>query len=172
MRISPLSMERDVLDLVQRLFGKALADGDVELIVSSRDQGGKIISMIAKKPLCAEISIFVEDGDPSIYLTVGYNTEFEITLRGSWNEDQKDVEDTIAIIEAVVAGRFEEILWKRQGRLVKSYGKLYVDSAQGCRVLDMPGSGPGWNPFKRGGMEEQDIRYRAWGVEIEPVNSD
>jgi hypothetical protein len=154
------------------MFAEALDQRRATLSVTLRPEGGKIIEIAATKPGCARIRLFVENGDPSIYLTVGENTSFEITLRGIWKEDLEALEDTIAIIQAVVDGRFEETIRTRRGQLVKSYGKLWIRSPRGERLIDMPGSGPGWNPFRRGDIDEQHTEYLPWDVDLSTADLD
>lgn len=170
MKVNVMSIETDILHLLRGLFREVVDADPAALTVQACHDGGMLIEIHPIKPGCASINVTVENGSPYIFMDVGQDTVFEILLRNIWAQDRMAIEDMIAMIAAVVAGKFEETIWMRRGSIVKSYGKLLVERPNGEEVIDMPHWHRGYNPFRKG--DRQYTKYLPWGITLNAINLD
>ncbi len=154
-----------MLQLLQRLFAGAIGRG-VGIRHHVHPGDGKTIEIQSPVPNTAGIRVLVEDGVPSIGLTVGMCTWFAFSLSGDWTHDRETLSLFLTVVEAVVKGRLEERLWYRHGEIAKSRSELWTTSSGRVVVSDMTG-GLLWTfPF---GRRPTVIRYVSWEVELDNI---
>lgn len=154
------TIETDLERLLRVWFESELRDGIVRFIVESREpEPGTSISVIPTREGCAPIVAFCENGGEIIYLTVGKNTVLEVPLEGRRYTKFENAGELAAIIQAVVAGRIEEILWTRDSTIVKSRATVFPDSGSPLIIKSYEAS----NPFSS--LLKEEHKYLPYGNE-------
>lgn len=132
MKLNINTIESDLENLMRRLFESELRDREITLAVESVDdkqRSSRSIAIIPTRLGCAPIIVFCENGGAIIYLTIGRDTSLEVPLDGKRYTNLAGIEELIALIQAVAAGRFEEDIWMKGSKIVRSSAKIFLDNA-------------------------------------------
>lgn len=133
------SIESDIEKLLSRVFEMYVKEGTVNLSVECANdahRSGKSISVIPRRLGAAPIIAYCENGGAVIYLTIGRNTSLELALEGNSYTNLKGAEELIAITKAVIEGRFEEDIWIRDSKIVKSVGRIFIDAGRPITITN------------------------------------
>lgn len=154
------TVERDLEEAFRVLLRDNLSGGDVSLSVApvrDAEVSGKNITAMPGKPERAPINAFCENGGGVVYLTVGQNTPLEVPLEGRRYTDFAGGEELIALIKAVIAGRFEEDVWTSDSRIIKSEGRIFIDAERPVTIKNSPLF---FNPFRS--LTKQEYKYQPY----------
>jgi hypothetical protein len=99
-------------------------EGNRVTLHQRRHANGFAIEVIPANPAAAKIGIRT-DGD-WIDLGIGQGTVLEIGPKGQQYTELSAIDELRAICDAVVAGRFREDLWIRNGNVLKTNAQIVV----------------------------------------------
>lgn len=103
-----------------RVIARDIPDGAVE---------GSLVELVPAEHRATRISVDVESGSGVLSVAAGEATYYEIWLGMEPGGTETDWRSQLEqICSAVIAGRFQERLWLRGDRVVRSVGTLWSES--------------------------------------------
>jgi len=135
MKFDVHSLAIEIEQVLNQLFGELIGCGDASLIVQPlRSVPGSRITLRPRNKFAAEIRIICEDSVDMIYMTAGESTSFEIPLEGGRYTQLREADEFIAIVRAIVDGKFREIICTRDSEIVRSKAVLEPENATPIQI--------------------------------------
>lgn len=118
--------------------------------------GGSVIELTCQEPGTARLSILVEDG---VHCSFGRDTlvEWLISSSGGVDESVAHIEEIVGL---VTNGTFEETLWLRRGKIVRS--RTTVEQASGWLPTTLRNSHGIFGGYLRIPDERVRLTYREY----------
>jgi hypothetical protein len=165
MDIDRARIETQHVVFLQRLFRPCTTSGAARLDVEHGD-GGTGVTVQPTLRGRARIATFAENGSEVIYLTVGENTTLEVALSRSRYTRYTGLEELVALLNAVVEGRFVETTRvDRRGRIVSSSAVVTIGEAESAEQVELRESTVRLNPIAR--TVKRVHHYLPYGCELD-----
>lgn len=167
MQLKQDTLESDLVILFRRLFEQGREQGKVSLTVQSGlSEEGRAVRVVVepRQTGCAPIYALAEDGDDTVYVTIGKSTPLEVPIQGGRYTAFQGSHELIALIQAVVAGKFEETVWRSNSDTVKSAGHIWVQDQDGGGLISIHGSFGFRNPLKR--LKKEQFKYLPYETQL------
>lgn len=125
LKLDTTTLANDVTGAMLHLLGQA-APQYLELKLESGI--GKSVSVFPHETSCVPFSVYGEDGDHWVYVTVGRNTKLEIPLKGQCYTRLEGTREFFEVVSSLISVGFEEtVRTDTDGRIVASAATLFVD---------------------------------------------